>query len=78
MVTFPISKSRLLVRGHFVRGYFVRGKATYQVVQVMAAVNGHLSTAVNGHLSTAVNGHLPKPKHYYQRQHLQHREALVQ
>jgi hypothetical protein len=32
---------------------------------------------VNRHLSTAVNGHLPKPKHYYQRLHLQYGEALV-
>src|SRR5271156_1067782 len=47
-----LSKSRLLVRGHF-----VRGKATCQwlLVQVMAAVNDCLSVAVNDCLSTAVN-----------------------
>jgi hypothetical protein len=43
----------------------------------MAAVNDCLSAAVNDHLSTAANDHLPKPKHYYQWQHLQYGEALV-
>jgi hypothetical protein len=41
------------------------------------AVNDCLSVAVNDCLSAAVNDHLPKPKHYYQWQHLQYGEALV-
>jgi hypothetical protein len=56
-----LSKQRLLVQ--------VKAACQWLLVQVMAAVNDCLSTAVNDHL--------PKPKHYYQWQHLQYREALV-
>jgi hypothetical protein len=49
---YYLSKSRLLVRGHF-----VRSKATCQWLpaQVMAAVNDCLSVAVHDCLSVAVN-----------------------
>src|SRR5271170_7258616 len=68
--TCPISKSRLLVRGHF-----VRGKATCQwlLVRVMAAVNDCLSA-----MSMTTCQLLSMTTcHYYQWQHLQYGEALV-